>query len=87
MNITCQHCKRCFDHREAANAHTVYEFEKDEENGSFSSIDDNYGIDICQVCHKPPVVARLWHALDKKKILPDVAVKDNGRPQMAAVIL
>jgi hypothetical protein len=65
-----------------ANAHTVYE--KQEGKIMFSSTDDEFGVDICQVCHKPPFVASLWHKIfgsptslvvaTRPKIYPEVAV-------------
>ena len=59
MKATCQHCQRQCKVQDVANAHTVYEREEGEV--TFSSTDDNsLGIDICQVCYKPPFLARVW---------------------------
>lgn len=64
MKTTCQHCQRQCRYHEIANAHTV--FEKKEGEITFSSTDDNIlGIDVCQVCYKPPFWARLWHTVFK----------------------
>ncbi|WP_428657877.1 hypothetical protein [Runella sp.] len=87
MNINCQHCQRCYDHKEVANAHTVVE--KSKSPVSFSSLDDTVGIDICQVCHKPPLLARLWHKLDKNKfVVPEIIQhKENSHlPEMAVSV-
>ena len=61
MKTTCQNCQCCYNHQEVANAHTV--FVKQDGKFLFSSTDDKFGIDICQVCHKPPFVASLWHKI------------------------
>lgn len=85
MNITCQHCQRCYDHKEVANAHTVVE--KSKNPLSFSSLDDTVGIDICQVCHKPPLLARLWHKFDGTKLMPEIIQpRESCRSEMAAAV-
>lgn len=82
MKLTCQHCQRCFAHREAANAHTV--IEKNTGTPLFSSLDDTVGIDICQVCHKPPLLARIWHTLTKDKNVSEIIhTQENSRTEMA----
>lgn len=68
MKTTCQNCQCCYDHREVANAHTVYE--KQDGEIMFSSVDDDFGLDICQVCHKPPFLASLWHRIFGNPIPP-----------------
>ncbi|MFN8345912.1 MAG: hypothetical protein U0X91_12950 [Spirosomataceae bacterium] len=82
MNTTCQHCRCCFKSEEVANAHTVYTAQ--EGKVMFSSTDDEFGIDICQVCHKPPFVAGLWH-----KILgsPSVSAMDRGKDFCPEVVV
>ncbi|MCU0340340.1 MAG: hypothetical protein MUE30_10675 [Spirosomaceae bacterium] len=70
MKTRCKHCQRQCDYEEVANAHTV--FEKQGTEATFVSTDDTFGIDICQVCDKPPLIAKLFskklQKLDKEAI-------------------
>lgn len=85
MKITCQHCQRCFKHQEAANAHTV--IEKNTGTPLFSSLDDSVGIDICQVCYKPPLLASIWCMLTKDKVMDEINhTQERSRPEMAIAV-
>ncbi|MFN4144900.1 MAG: hypothetical protein ACK4GN_03680 [Runella sp.] len=59
MKTTCLHCGGCYRYQEVANAHTVFESTK--EAIVFSSTDDDLGIEVCQVCHKPTFWQKIWH--------------------------
>lgn len=82
MNTACQHCRCCYKSHEVANAHTVYT--KKEGKVMFSSTDDEFGIDICQVCHKPPFVASLWHKI--VKTLPAADLNHRNEIYPGAVV-
>jgi len=81
MKATCQLCQRCCNHEEVANAHTV--FVKKEGKILFRSTDDDFGVDICQVCHKPPFVARLWHKILGKSMSSDLKTEKNSYREVA----
>lgn len=85
MKTTCQHCQCCYNHQEVANAHTVYE--KKEGKIMFSSTDDDFGVDICQVCHKPPFVASLWHKIWKNHTPDQLNTHPDIYPEVAVSIL
>lgn len=85
MKTTCQHCQCCYSHNEVSNAHTV--FEKKQEKVTFSSVDDDFGIDICQVCHKPPFVASLWHKIWKNPSHSELNIPPDIYPEVAVAIL
>lgn len=57
MKVSCIHCGRKCKHAEVANAQTV--FNQKTVPFTFNSIDDYVGIEICQVCKKPPTIAKL----------------------------
>jgi hypothetical protein len=85
MKTTCQHCKCCYNHQEVSNAHTVYE--KQEGQIMFSSIDDDFGVDICQVCYKPPLVASLWYKIVGNTASLTLTARTEIYPEVAVAIL
>jgi hypothetical protein len=64
MKASCKHCQRQCDYEEVANAHTIFEQQGTET--TFVSTDDTLGVDICQVCQKPPFIAKLLSKKLKK---------------------
>ena len=85
MKTTCQHCQCCYNYQEVANAHTVYE--KQAGKIMFSSTDDDFGVDICQVCHKPPFVASLWHTIFGSSTSLSLETRAEIYPEVAVAIL